>query len=124
MICLNCGVQIKLRYKTENRKYCSNKCQQEYRYSSLDVLKTDRSRGNYLRKESGNICFVCGISNWNNKKLKMELDHIDGNHLNNTKSNLRLICPNCHSQTDTYKAKNKGNGRKWRRSIGGDADAL
>jgi predicted HNH restriction endonuclease len=43
------------------------------------------------------------------------LEHIDGNAYNNSESNLSLLCPNCHSQTPTYKAKNKGNGRVERR---------
>ena len=50
----------------------------------------------------------------NEKKIVLEVDHIDGLHYNNTVDNLRLICPNCHSQTDTYKNKNNGNGRKYR----------
>jgi len=53
-----------------------------------------------------NECSICGISEWNNNKLNMELDHIDGNKYNHLLNNLRLLCPNCHSQTDTYRAKN------------------
>ena len=52
------------------------------------------------------ICEICNISEWNNKKLNMQLDHIDGNPHNHILSNLRLICPNCHSQTETYCGKN------------------
>ena len=48
-------------------------------------------------------------------KESLELEHIDGNAYNNSESNLSLLCPNCHSQTPTYKAKNKGNGRVERR---------
>ena len=40
----------------------------------------------------------------------LELDHTDGNPLNNQLDNLRLICPNCHAQTETYKGKNMGSG--------------
>lgn len=54
-----------------------------------------------------NKCDVCGITEWNNKELIMQLDHVDGNSHNHKLSNLRLICPNCHSQTDTYCGKNK-----------------
>lgn len=53
-----------------------------------------------------NICEICGISEWNNKQLNMELDHIDGNRFNHSLDNLRMICPNCHAQTDTYRSKN------------------
>ena len=54
-----------------------------------------------------NKCAICGIKEWNNKLLNMELDHIDGNRVNHELINLRLLCPNCHSQTDTYRSKNK-----------------
>ena len=53
-------------------------------------------------------CECCGISEWNGQPAPIELDHIDGNHHNNTLDNLRVICPNCHAQTDNYRGKNKG----------------
>ena len=53
----------------------------------------------YLTEE----CSECGISDeWCGRQLVMQLDHIDGDCLNNTIDNLRLLCPNCHSQTDTF----------------------
>lgn len=54
-----------------------------------------------------NKCEVCGISIWNDKEISMQLDHIDGDSHNHILDNLRMICPNCHSQTDTYCGKNK-----------------
>lgn len=63
-------------------------------------LKKNNSLGEYK-------CFECNIkNNWNNKELLLELDHIDGNKNNNIKSNLRWLCPNCHSQTSTFRSKN------------------
>lgn len=55
-------------------------------------------------------CECCGISTWNNQKLILQVHHIDGNHNNNTRNNLQILCPNCHSQTEnwTFK-KNKNN---------------
>ena len=63
---------------------------------------------NRLLKEKiiQNKCSVCDIEEWNGKKINMELDHIDGNRTNHKLENLRMLCPNCHSQTDTYRAKN------------------
>lgn len=69
----------------------------------------------YILKEQNNLCNLCGIKNeWNDKKLVFVLDHINGDASNNKRENLRLICPNCDSQTDTYKSKNKNSARKQR----------
>ncbi len=54
-----------------------------------------------------NVCEVCGCSTWLGKQLNLELHHVDGKRQNNKLSNLKLLCPNCHSQTDTFRAKNK-----------------
>lgn len=62
----------------------------------------------------GYRCSVCNLDEWQGKKIGLEVDHIDGRHYNNTINNLRFMCPNCHSQTDTYKNRNKGNGRGYR----------
>jgi len=53
-----------------------------------------------------NKCEICGINEWNNMTLNCELDHIDGNRTNHCLENLRIICPNCHSQTSTFRSKN------------------
>lgn len=47
--------------------------------------------------------------------LGFVLDHVDGDSGNNTRPNLRLVCPNCDSQLPTFKARNRGKGRAWRR---------
>lgn len=54
-----------------------------------------------------NKCIECGISQWRGEELSLHLDHIDGDNTNNELSNLRLLCPNCHSLTPTYCGKNK-----------------
>lgn len=66
----------------------------------------------YILNKQDNKCKICGLSTiWNNKSLNLILDHIDGNASNNHEENLRLICPNCDSQLDTYKSKNKHSAR-------------
>ena len=54
-----------------------------------------------------NECEICGTYEWNGKQLNCELDHIDGNRTNHKLLNLRILCPNCHSQTDTFRSKNR-----------------
>ena len=51
-------------------------------------------------------CAWCGRKTWRGRPILLELDHIDGDHLNNELPNLRLLCPNCHAQTPTYKGRN------------------
>lgn len=57
-------------------------------------------------------CAQCGISNWMGKEIHLQVHHIDGNGYNNELSNLQLLCPNCHSQTDTYAGRNINTGKK------------
>lgn len=54
-----------------------------------------------------NKCVWCGISSWREESLSLHMDHINGINTDNHIENLRLLCPNCHSQTDTYCGKNK-----------------
>lgn len=52
-------------------------------------------------------CSLCHRTMWYDKPIPLELDHIDGNNKNNRLNNLRLLCPNCHALTPTYRGKNK-----------------
>jgi hypothetical protein len=54
-----------------------------------------------------NKCEICDISEWCNMELKCELDHINGDSRDHRLENLRILCPNCHSQTDTYRSKKR-----------------
>ena len=117
--CLHCGVKIE---SEAVRKYCSHKCQWEYDFKrrlvewEAGTLKpTNRWLCKALTYLRGYRCAVCGVSDWNEKEIVLEVEHIDGNSDNNEPTNVCLICPNCHSQTETYKGANKGNGRHKRR---------
>jgi hypothetical protein len=110
--CVSCGT------KTSNPKYCNSDCHNKSKtaksFSLMEQGLKDYSK-KYLLNHYGNKCQKCGITEWNNAPITIELEHIDGDSTNNNFDNLTLLCPNCHSQTPTYKAKNKGNGRHFRR---------
>ena len=67
----------------------------------------------YLIEQRGEKCEMCGWGkrNTHTGKIPIELSHKDGNFKNNKIDNLELICPNCHSLTDSYKGANKKSGR-------------
>jgi 5-methylcytosine-specific restriction endonuclease McrA len=105
------------------RKYCSIQCHGKIKgkiscKSSIELfLEGKLTSRNVIKKVMYALgikhqCQICGISEWQGKPLPMILDHINGRADNNMPDNLRLICSNCDSQTDHYKGKNKGNGRK------------
>lgn len=73
--------------------------------ADFSTLTYDRLRKRVIL-EQGSTCNHCGIVDWNGKKLTLELEHIDGNHHNNARENVEAICPNCHSQTSTFRGKN------------------
>jgi 5-methylcytosine-specific restriction endonuclease McrA len=83
----------------------------------LNDLKTDRARRKRLIQIHGHKCFICQLSIWLSQSITLELDHIDGNNENNLESNLRLLCPNCHAQTPTWKGKNVGKCSNSKRQI-------
>jgi hypothetical protein len=53
-----------------------------------------------------NACSNCGLTEWQGKPLSIQLDHINGNPTDNRIENLRMLCPNCHSQTETFGSRN------------------
>ena len=66
-----------------------------------------------IKEEQAGKCLGCGITDWMGKPLILELDHIDGDNKNNIRSNLRMHCPNCHSQTPTWRGRKNGCIAQW-----------
>lgn len=109
--------------KDKKSKYCSVSCGHSYK-RKLDFqawLQGSNPKSGPIKLKKFLVmrdtykCSNCSITEWDDKPIVLELEHKDGNSENNTQANLCLLCPNCHSQTDTYKAKNTGNGRHKRR---------
>jgi hypothetical protein len=128
MNCLNCLNPTKRKIY----KYCSNKCQADFQYKKfIENWQSGLINGNkgkdfpqlsnhlkrFLLEKFGEKCWLC---KWDKihpvtNKVPLEVNHIDGNSLNNSEINLQLICPNCHSLTVNFRNLNKGSGRAHRR---------
>jgi uncharacterized Zn ribbon protein len=91
-------VEINLRRKEKHTKKILE--------SNYDDLSFESLRFRILYEQE-NKCNSCGISEWLGEPITLELEHKDGNHFNNVRDNLEMICPNCHSQTSTWRGRNK-----------------
>ena len=114
--CANCGKPIK-----KLQSFCSHACFNEYKKRKKYEYYIEHQnefvgkeiRYDWLKphilKEQNNRCAICGSEPMHNgKELHFVLDHINGDATDNKRTNLRLVCPNCDSQLDTYKSRNIG----------------
>jgi HNH endonuclease len=117
--CLNCKIECKATYQKTN-KFCSVACSTAHKsadhkrkfFSGLLGKRIDRPTARkYLAEARGYKCEVCSVSDWQGKPITLHVDHINGDPSNDRPDNLRLICPNCHSQTEFLGGGNKGRGR-------------
>ena len=82
-------------------KYLPNLCE----HSNLSSSNTKELVYKLGLKE--NRCEKCGISTWQNALIVCELHHINGDSTDNRIENLQILCPNCHSQTDNFRSRNR-----------------
>ena len=71
-----------------------------------------------------NQCYNCGLTKWLDQNIPLELEHKNGNRFDNRIENLTILCPNCHSLTDTYRGRGKGKKNKSLTSEGSDDSIL
>ena len=127
--CLQCNKQL----TTDQRHniYCSQQCAniakrenkiKQWLDGEYDGIIGENQLSsvirNFLLEKANYQCELCGWNKINpiTNKCPLEIHHKDGNYLNNQKDNLQVLCPNCHSLTENYKALNK-NGRENRITI-------
>lgn len=113
-VCLSCECAFKHNPKKTHGRFCSNKCFQDFRRKNKleawiagAVIGPKAARN--LLISIAPFCELCGIGQeWQGLPLSLHMDHINGDSDYNGFVNVRLLCPNCHSQTDTYGVKNSG----------------
>lgn len=134
--CLFCNKEKRVG-KDSDSKFCCKLCLNLYKKQNNFAIIKDKiektgcvsepsNNGNdgkgrkeakkYLLYKYGHKCMNCGIDTWLGIKVPLVCDHIDGNHNNCNISNFRLICNNCDSISNTFKARNKNSNRKYRRN--------
>ena len=125
-VCKCCKKEFKVSRNCKGL-YCSNKCQIEQQYLEYIIkwklgnvtgtkgktLSLSNHIRRYMLEKENCTCEKCGWNNThpNDGRPLVEIDHIDGNASNTTENNLRVLCPNCHSMTHTFRARNKNSAR-------------
>lgn len=79
-----------------------------WHWRDFDALKTQESRRARGMFEQDGKCNKCGLVDWMGMAITLEMDHIDGDRFNNSRSNLECACPNCHSMTPTWRGRGRG----------------
>jgi hypothetical protein len=119
ILCKNCGKQITT--GSRKQKCCSVHCRDDYRIKGKLRIGSmmNKSLRKWLYINLKQICCECNIGpEWNNKPLRLQIDHKNGNVKDNRLENLRMICPNCHTQTETWGVRNASDEGKIKMALG------
>ena len=123
--CNYCGEVLRNR----QYKYCNNQCQSNKQYEEYierwkqgvesgqrGIYQLSNHIKRYIKEKYNYKCCKCGWGKINEttNTVPLEIHHKDGDYTNNDEDNLELLCPNCHSLTDTYKNALNHEGRKGR----------
>lgn len=118
--CEACGQEFGFKSYSNAHRFCNVQCAgQAKRNESRELFQQGQLKGreviyHLLVERDGDKCAICSITEWNGRPIRLWVDHIDGDATNNAPTNFRLVCPNCDSQSETFGARNRGNGRKSR----------
>jgi hypothetical protein len=107
-ICKNCEKEFNFNISQSKGLYCCQQCSASDRIKIKFNLGTNWSKGmgTHLKKLKGEKCEECGITEHNGKPITFQIDHVNGDRRDNRFENLKIMCPNCHSQTPTFGIKN------------------
>lgn len=106
--CKSCDAQFRPLFNSEMKIFCSCQCHADWRWRQKKIAiegganVDKRALRRYLMEKHSGACTGCGIKKWRQKKITLQLHHIDGNTDNSVLANADLLCPNCHSQTETF----------------------
>lgn len=95
----------------EWKNQVKNKTNDEILKADFSSLSFGRLRKRIILEQSGK-CNKCGLETWLESPITLELEHINGDHNDNVRSNLEALCPNCHSLTLTWRGRNKSNNKR------------
>ena len=126
--CQECKKEFEFDTRQKYGLFCCTKCYANNRIAKRLRLGTtmDKFLRKYIYEHWEPKCCECGNGIvWNNKPLRLQIDHKNGNKKDNRRENIRIICPNCHTQTETWGVKNASedgmiamvNGAKYLRSL-------
>jgi ssDNA-binding Zn-finger/Zn-ribbon topoisomerase 1 len=122
-VCKNCGGDV-IKLASNTGQYCSNTCQGEFEIAQRvagwlagEYKQTPEQTPVWIRRHMLEVSNCeCSICKWaerhpDDKLPLVEIDHIDGDGTNHAFDNLRVLCPNCHSMTSTFRNRNKNSTR-------------